>query len=61
MGKVEIKSYFQTGDTWLVDYVEAMPCGCGFYPRQTLKLVQKKKPTQTQVENALNQSKGKNV
>lgn len=61
MGKIVIKSKFKAADTWLIDYVEEMDCGCGFHPRRTLKLKQKKEPTQTQVENALNKSKGKNV
>lgn len=61
MGKVIVKSHFKAGDTWLVDYVEEMDCGCGFKPRNTVRIKQNKKPTQTQVENALNKSKGENV
>ena len=42
MGKIVIKSKFKAADTWLIDYVEEMDCGCGFHPRRTLKLKQKK-------------------
>lgn len=60
---IEIKSCFviktKPTSTWLVDYVETMAGCCGnISSRKTIKLIQKKKPTQTQVENAINQSKG---
>lgn len=61
---VEIKSYFEAKtkpvSTWSVDYVETVTSGCcgNVGTRKTISLIQKKKPTQTQVENAINQSKG---
>lgn len=61
---IEIKSYFEAKtkpiSTWSVDYVETVTSGCCgsiASQRKTISLVQKKKPTQTQVENAINQSK----
>lgn len=61
MGAITIKSTFQAGEVWHVDYVEAMDCGCGFKPRTTVTLKQSKKPTQKQVENAINKSRGQDV
>ena len=66
MDNIQIKSYFEVKtkpvSTWHVDYIDTLSGGCcGVPTRQTITLVQKKKPTQTQVENALNKSKGENV
>lgn len=63
MGKITVKSMFQAGSVWLVDYTESRDCcaGCGDKPRATVKIEQKKKPTQTQVENAINKSKGQEL
>lgn len=59
---IEVKSYFQAGDTWLVDYIDAFAGGCcGVPKRHTIKIKQSKKPTQKQVENAINKSKGQDV
>ena len=63
---IEVKSIYEVKSNgtsiWLVDYVDVLSGGCCYPPRRaTIKLVQKKKPTQTQIENALNKSKGENV
>lgn len=61
---IKVKSFFEVKtkptSTWAVDYIDTSLVGCcGFVPpRKTIKLIQKKKPTQTQIENAINQGKG---
>lgn len=52
-----VKSINKAGSTWLVDYVEQLPCGCGFSQRKTVHIIQKNEPTTKQIENAIAKNK----
>ena len=52
-----VKSIFKAGSVWLVDYVEPLACGCGYTPRKTIQIAQTNKPTEKQIENAINKDK----
>lgn len=61
MAKIIVKSKYKAGQTWLVDYVEELACGCGYKPRTTVKIIQEKEPSEIQIYNAINKSKRENV
>lgn len=50
---IVIKSKEKIGSTWLIDYVEPLPCGCGYTQRKTVQIKQENEPTIKQIENAI--------